>query len=45
MGGHVAYLKKTRNILNIFVGKPQWKRSLGKPKSRCEYNIEIGLKK
>jgi hypothetical protein len=31
--GHVARMGETRNAYRIFVGKPEGKRPLGKPKT------------
>jgi hypothetical protein len=33
-----------RNACRIFVGKPEGKRSLGRPSRRWENNIKMGLK-
>jgi hypothetical protein len=32
-----------RGIYRVLVGKPERKRPLGSPRSRCEGNIEIDL--
>jgi hypothetical protein len=37
--GHVARMGEMRNAYNIFVGKPEGKRRLGRPRRRCENNI------
>jgi hypothetical protein len=37
--GHVAHIKVMRNVCKIFVGKPEGKRSLGRPRYRWEDNI------
>jgi hypothetical protein len=33
-----------RNVYNIFVGKPEVKRSLGRPRRRWEDNIRMDLR-
>jgi hypothetical protein len=40
---HVA-LMETRNAYRILVGKPEGKRSLGRPRRRWVYNIETDLR-
>jgi hypothetical protein len=37
--GHVAEVGEMRNAYNIFVGKPEGKRPLGRPRHRWEDNI------
>jgi len=32
-----------RGVCRVLVGKPEGKRSLGRPKSRWEYNIKMDL--
>jgi hypothetical protein len=32
-----------RNAYRNLVGKPEWKRPLGRPRCRWEYNIEMDL--
>jgi hypothetical protein len=36
---HVAHAGETRNACKILVGKPEGKRSLGKPRHKWEDNI------
>jgi hypothetical protein len=33
-----------RNAYTILVGKPEWKRQLGRPRSRWEDNIKMDLR-
>jgi hypothetical protein len=33
-----------RNACNILIGKPEGKRQLGRPRHRCEYNIQVDLR-
>jgi hypothetical protein len=40
---HVAHMKKMRNVYKILVGKPGWKRPLGRPRCRWE-DIKIDLR-
>jgi len=42
--GHVACMSDRRDVYRVFVGKPERKRPLGRPKRRWEDNIEIDLK-
>jgi hypothetical protein len=41
--GHVARMGETRNAYWIVVGKPEVKRSLGRPRRRCLDNIKMDL--
>jgi hypothetical protein len=42
--GHVAQIKATRNAYRILVGKPEEKRSLGRPTCRWVDTIKIDLR-
>jgi len=42
--GHVVRMGATRNVCKIFVGKPEGKRSLGRPRSRWKDNIRTDRK-
>jgi hypothetical protein len=42
--GHVARMGKKRNAYRLLAGKPEGKRSLGKPKPRWVDNIKIDLR-
>jgi hypothetical protein len=42
--GHVARIGELRNACRIFVGKPEWKRPLGRPRRRWVDNIKIDLR-
>jgi hypothetical protein len=42
--GHIALIGEKRNAYRILVGKPEGKRSLGRPRRRWEENIEIDLR-
>jgi hypothetical protein len=44
MGGHVACMGEMRNAYNIWVGKPEGKKPLGKPRRRWEGNIRMRLR-
>jgi hypothetical protein len=35
---------KMRNAYNILLGKPEWKRPLGRPRCRCDDNVRIGVR-
>jgi hypothetical protein len=39
--GHVVLMEKMKNVYKIFVGKPEWKRPLRKP--RWKDNIKMYL--
>jgi hypothetical protein len=41
--GHVARRGETRNAYRILVGKPEGKRSLGRPRRRWVDNIKMDL--
>jgi hypothetical protein len=40
---HVAGMREKRNAYRLFVGKPEGKRPLGRPRRRWVYNIRMGL--
>jgi hypothetical protein len=42
--GHVARIAEKRNACRILVGKPEGKRSLGRPRRRCVDNIKKDLR-
>ena len=39
--GHVARMGEERAVYRVFVGKPEGKRPLGRPRPRWEDNIKI----
>jgi len=41
--GHVARMGESRIVYRVLVGKPEGKRPLGRPKQKCEDNINIDL--
>jgi hypothetical protein len=41
--GHVARTGEGRGVYRVLVGKPQGKRSLGRPSCKWEDNIKMGL--
>jgi hypothetical protein len=41
--GHVAQMREQRGVYMVLVGKPEVKRSLGKPRHRWEDNIKMDL--
>jgi hypothetical protein len=41
--GHVARMGEKRNVYRLLVGKPEGKRSLGRPRRRWIDNIKINL--
>jgi hypothetical protein len=44
MGGACGMYGRERNIYRVLVGKPEGKRSFGRPRQRREDNIKINLK-
>jgi transcription termination factor 2 len=42
--GHVARMGEKRNAYRIFMGKPEGKRPLGRPRRRWADNIKIDLR-
>jgi hypothetical protein len=43
MAGHVALVRQRRSAYRRLVGKPEGTRPLGRPRSRWEDNIKMGL--
>ncbi|KAJ4441371.1 hypothetical protein ANN_11226 [Periplaneta americana] len=43
--GHVARMGEFRNAYRVLVGRPEGKRSLGRPRRRWEDNIKMDLRK
>jgi len=43
--GHVARMGENRGVHRVLVGKPEGKRSKGRPRRRWEDNIKIDLQK
>jgi hypothetical protein len=41
--GHVACMGERRGVYRVSVGRPEGKRPLGRPRRRCEDNIEMDL--
>ena len=44
MGGHVARMGERRDVYKVLVGKPDGKRSFGRPRGRREDNIKMDLR-
>jgi hypothetical protein len=42
--GHVARMEEGRNVYRVLVGKPEGKRRLGRPRSRCEDGIKMDIR-
>jgi transcription termination factor 2 len=42
--GHVARMEAGRGDYRVFVGRPEGKRPLGRPRRRWEYNIRVDLR-
>ena len=42
--GHLAYMEQSRNAYRVLVGKPEGKRSLGRPRIRWEDSIKMDLR-
>jgi len=43
LAGHVARMGERRGVYWVFVGKPEKKRPLGRPRCKWEDNIEMDL--
>ena len=43
--GHVACMGEERGAYTVLVGKPEGKRSMGRPRGRWEDNIKLDLQK
>jgi hypothetical protein len=43
LAGHVARVGERRGVYWVFVGLPEGKRPLGRPRRKWEDNIEIDL--
>ena len=43
LAGHVARMEERRGVHKVFVGKPEEKRPLGRPRLRWEDNIKMDL--
>jgi len=41
---HVARMGVMRGVYRVLVGKPEWKKPLGRPRRRWENNIKMDLK-
>jgi len=41
--GHVARVRERRGVYRVLLGKPEGKRSFGRPRSRWEDNIKTDL--
>jgi hypothetical protein len=41
--GHEARMGEERGVHRVLVGKPEGKRPLGRPRSRCEDNIKMDV--
>jgi hypothetical protein len=44
LAGQVARIGETRNAYKIFIGNPEGKRPLGRPRRRWEGNIKVDLR-
>jgi hypothetical protein len=42
--GHAARVGEVRGAYNILVGRPEWRRPLGRPRRRWEDNIKMDLR-
>jgi hypothetical protein len=42
--GHVARMGEVRDAYNMLIGRPEWRRPLGRPRRRWEDNIEMDLR-
>ena len=44
MGSHIAKMEEGRSAFKILTGTPTIKRSLGRPRHKCEDNITMDFK-
>jgi hypothetical protein len=42
--GHVARMGDGRGVYRVLVGRPKWKRPLGRPRRRSQFNIKMDLR-
>jgi hypothetical protein len=42
--GHVARMGEGRNVYRVLVGKPEGKKTLERPRRRCENGIKMDLR-
>jgi hypothetical protein len=42
--GHVARTDEGRDVYRVLVGRPEWKRPLGRPRRRWDGNIKMDLR-
>jgi hypothetical protein len=42
--GHVARMREGRGVYRVLVGRPEGKRTLGRPRRRWEDNINMDLR-
>jgi hypothetical protein len=42
--GHMARMEEKRNAYRVLVGKPEWKRPLGRPRRKEEDYIKMDLR-
>jgi hypothetical protein len=42
--GHVARIGENRNVCRILMGKPEGKRSVGRPRRMWENNVKMDLR-
>jgi hypothetical protein len=43
--GHVTRTGEGRGVYRVLIGRPEWKRPLGRPRRRWEDNIKMDLRK
>jgi hypothetical protein len=41
--GNVAHMRERRGVYRVLVGKPEGKRSLGRPRRKWENNVKMDL--
>jgi hypothetical protein len=45
IGGHVTCRREIKKFIKNFLGKPEWKRLLGRPRGRWKDNMKWIIKK
>jgi hypothetical protein len=43
LAGHVACMGEGRGVYRVWVGRPKWKRPLGRLRRKLEHNIKMDL--
>jgi hypothetical protein len=44
LAGHVEYMREMRSAYGIFIGRPEGRRPLGRPRCRWEGNVRMNVR-